>query len=123
MGQEGTIGIIDKERSMTTGAVELRGINLDVKNKIVVIPDDFISTGSTMLAVIPLLKKAGAKKVIACISHSLLVKDAAEKIAKSDLDELVVTDTVLIDDKKRKLLSKKLHTLPIASLIAPFMKV
>jgi len=122
MGQEGTIGIIDKERSMTTGAVELRGINLDVKNKIVVIPDDFISTGSTMLAVIPLLKKAGAKKVIACISHPILAGVAADKIGKSDLDELVVTDTIEIEEKKRKFLENKLHVLPTVSLIGKYLK-
>lgn len=122
MGQEGTIGIIDKERSMTTGAVELRGINLDVKNKIVVIPDDFISTGSTMLAVIPLLKKAGARKIIACISHPILAKEAARHIADSDIDELVVTDTIEIDEKKRKQLGNKLHVLSTVSLISEYLK-
>lgn len=123
MGQEGTIGIIDKERSLTTGAVELRGINLDVKNKIVVIPDDFVSTGSTLIAVIPLLKKAGAAKIIACISHPILAKDASKNIAESDLDELVVTDSILIDDRKHKSLQSKLHIISTVSLLTQYIKV
>jgi ribose-phosphate pyrophosphokinase len=123
LGQKGVIGIIDKERSLTTGNVELRGINLDVNNKIVVIPDDFISTGSTMLAVIPLLKKAGAKKIIACISHPILAKDAAEKLSKSDLDELVTTDTIIIEKEKMAFLKKKVSVISISSLIIPFLHV
>lgn len=122
MGQEGTIGIIDKERSLTTGAVELRGINLDVKGKMVVIPDDFISTGSTMVEVIPLLKKAGAAKIIACITHPILAKDAAKNLAASDLDELVVTDSILIEDSKRKTFGGKLQTISTVSLLTPYIK-
>jgi len=123
MGQKGTIGIIDKERSLTTGAVELRGINLDVKNKVVVIPDDFISTGSTMVEVIPLIKKAGAEKIIACISHPILAKDAAEKISRGALDELIVTDTIVIEKEKMKFLKKKLSVISISSLIMPYLRV
>lgn len=123
MGQEGTIGIIDKERSLTTGEVELRGINLDVKGKIVVIPDDFISTGSTMVEVIPLLKKAGAAKIIACISHPILAGDAPKNIAASDLDALVVTDSILIEDSKRKILGDKLHVISTVSLLIPYLKM
>ena len=123
MGQEGTIGIIDKERSLTTGEVELRGINLDVKGKIVIIPDDFISTGSTMVEVIPLLKKAGAAKIIACITHPILAKDAAKHIAESDLDELIVTDSILIEDAKRKTFGDKLHVISTVSLLTPYIKI
>jgi ribose-phosphate pyrophosphokinase len=123
MGQEGTIGIIDKERSLTTGEVELRGINLDVKDKIVVIPDDFISTGSTMVEVIPLLKKAGAAKVIACITHPILAKDAAKNIAESELDALVVTDSILIDDAKKNLLGDKLEIISTIPLLTPYLKI
>lgn len=123
MGQEGTIGIIDKERSLTTGEVELRGINLDVKDKTVVIPDDFISTGSTMVEVIPLLKKAGAKKIIACITHPILAKDAAKNLAESDIDSLVVTDSIVINDEKRKIFGSKLEIISTIPLLTPFLKI
>lgn len=122
MGQEGTIGIIDKERSLTSGKVELRGINLDVKGKIVIIPDDFVSTGGTLIEVAGLLKKGGAKKIVACISHALLSGKAAEKIARSAIDELAVSDSVEIEETKLKVLGKKLHILSIISLIKNYIK-
>ncbi|MBI2029937.1 ribose-phosphate pyrophosphokinase [Candidatus Gottesmanbacteria bacterium] len=123
IGQKGFIGIVDKERSLTSGKVKLRGINLDVKNKTVVMLDDFVSTGSTMLEVVKLLSSAGAKKIISCITHPLLSGDAAEKISHSPVDELVVSDSVIIDDKKKGYLKGKLHIISSASLFAPFLKI
>ncbi|EKD67493.1 MAG: hypothetical protein ACD_48C00379G0001 [uncultured bacterium] len=122
MGQEGTIGVIDKERSLTKGNVTLRGINLDVQGKIIVVPDDFVSTGGTLIDVAALLKRGGAKKIIACISHALLSKDAAKKIADSDIDEFVTTDTVMIEELKRKQLGAKLTVIPVGELIRSYVK-
>lgn len=121
MGQEGVIGIIDKERSLINGSLTLRGINLEVKGRIVVLPDDFISTGGTLLGVTHLLKINRAKKIIACISHPLLVGESAKKIAESDLDELAVTDSVEISSEKRKILGKKLIVLKTVNLFAPYL--
>ena len=123
MGQEGTIGIMDKERSLTKGDVKLRGINLDVKGKIVIIPDDFISTGSTLLQVTDLLHRGGARKIVACATHPLLSKNAAEKIGDSCIDELVVSDTVTIDEKKRDHLKNRLTVLSVESLISEYVKI
>jgi ribose-phosphate pyrophosphokinase len=122
MGKEGTIGIIDKERSLTTGKVALRGINLDVVGKTVVVPDDFISSGGTLLEVSGLLHKAKAKKIIACISHSLLSGDAANRIAKSHIDMFITTDSVIINDQKKQILAGKLKTISTTDLIVPFIK-
>jgi ribose-phosphate pyrophosphokinase len=122
LGQtSGVIGIIDKERSLTDGSVTLRGINLDVKNKIIVIPDDFISTGGTLVQVVQLLKKSGAKKIIACITHPLLSKDAAQNLSKSPIDLLVVTDSVVIDSNKMKVIHKKLKVLSICDLLTGYV--
>jgi ribose-phosphate pyrophosphokinase len=122
IGQEGTIGIIDKERSLTTGKVALRGINLDVGGKTIIIPDDFLSTGSTLLQVSKLLHDAGAKKIIACISHSLLSGNAASDIAKSNIDTLITTDSVVIDEKKKRILSDKLVVVSAIKLILPYIR-
>lgn len=123
LGQEGSIGIVDKERSLTSGSLTLRGVNLDVSGKIVVLPDDFVSTGTTLLEVAELLSKAKAKKIIACISHALLVKNSAEKIAKSGISELVVTDSVSLSGEKKKLFGKKLTIISIVSLIKPYLAI
>lgn len=122
MGQDGMIGVIDKERSLTKGNVTLRGINLDVEGKVVVVPDDFVSTGGTLIDVAALLKRGGAKKIIACISHALLSKDAAKKIAESEIDEFVTTDTVMIEELKRKQLGAKLTVIPVGELIRSYVK-
>ena len=123
MGQKGIIGIIDKERSLITGDVTLRGINLKVKGKTVILLDDFISTGGTLLEVTKLIHAAGAKKIVACITHPLFVKDAAEKVGNSDIGEIVVTDSVEISGEKKKYIGKKLSVVPSVSLIAPYIKI
>lgn len=122
MGQKGIIGIIDKERSLTSGDLTLRGINLDVKGKIVILPDDFISTGGTLVEVAGLLKKAKAKKIIACISHPLLVKDSSKNLSQSPISELVVTDSVEITPEKRKILAQKLKIISAVSLFNSYLK-
>lgn len=123
LGQSGgIIGIVDKERSLTTGQVKLRGINLDVAGKVVVILDDFISTGGTLIEVVKLLSLEKPKKIIACISHPLLAGNSAENIAKSAIDELVVTDSVVIAEEKKKMLKKKLKVISVASLITPLIQ-
>lgn len=123
MGQEGTIGIVDKERSLLSGKIKLRGINLGVEGKTVVVLDDFISTGGTLLDVTKLLHEEGAARIIAACSHPLLVKESAQNIEKSHIDELVVSDSVEISVEKRKLLGKKLTVLSTIELFKPYLSV
>lgn len=123
MGQEGSIGIIDKERSLKTGDLTLRGINLDVKGKTVVLLDDFISTGGTLFEVTKLIHKEKAKNIVACITHPLLVKDASEKVGKSDIGELVVSDSVYVSEEKKRHIGKKLTVVSTVPLIAPIIKL
>lgn len=123
LGQSGVIGIIDKERSLTKGNLVLRGINLDVFGKTIVLIDDFISTGDTLLETVKLLTNAGAKKIIACITHPILAKDAAEKISKSNLSKLIVSDSIIITKEKKQLLKKKLAIISTVSLFSPYLKL
>ncbi|MCL5970474.1 MAG: ribose-phosphate pyrophosphokinase [Patescibacteria group bacterium] len=123
LGQTGTIGIVDKERSLINGSLTLRGINLAVSGKVVVLPDDFISTGGTLLEVTKLLAQKKPKKVICCISHSLLVNQSAKKLAESPISELVTTDSVEIPVEKRQLFGKKLSIISTVGLITPYLKV
>ncbi len=121
LGQEGTIGIIDKERSLKDGSLTLRGINLRVSGQVAVIPDDFTSTGGTLCKDISLLKKAGAKKVIACISHPLLIGEAAANLVKSGIDELVTTDSIEVANSKRRILKGKLTFVSAVSLFKHYI--
>jgi ribose-phosphate pyrophosphokinase len=69
----------------------------DVEGKVVVMTDDIIDTAGTLVAGADALKGAGAVKVYACATHGLFNGPALERIGDSEIDKLVVTDTVPID--------------------------
>jgi ribose-phosphate pyrophosphokinase len=69
----------------------------DVEGKIAVMTDDIVDTAGTLVAGATALKEAGALKVYACATHGLFNGPALERIASSEIDRLVVTDTVPVD--------------------------
>ncbi|VUT26699.1 MAG: Ribose-phosphate pyrophosphokinase [Candidatus Methanolliviera sp. GoM_oil] len=73
--------------------VSIRG-EIDVRNRDVIVCDDIISTGGTMSEIIKVLKKGGAKRVIAACTHALLAGNAVTRIYGSGAEDLVGTDTV-----------------------------
>ncbi len=102
-----------RKRANVVGKMELIG---DVKGKNVVLVDDIIDTGGTLVKAAQLMKDRGAKSVRAVCTHALLSDNAQERIAESQLKELVVTDSI-----PRKILSKKIKVLSCASLFADVM--
>ncbi|MEI7903967.1 MAG: ribose-phosphate pyrophosphokinase, partial [Candidatus Firestonebacteria bacterium] len=77
-----TVAIVDKRR---WGSDQVEALNLigDVKGKNVLIPDDMISTGGTMVAAASFLKKNGAKDIYACCTHPVLSGEAVKKLKNS----------------------------------------
>ncbi len=69
----------------------------DVEGKVAVMTDDVVDTAGTLVAGAEALKKAGAVKVYACATHGLFNGPALDRIADSEIDRLIVTDTVPID--------------------------
>lgn len=106
------IAYIDKRRDLSSGKVEVAGMTGQVSGKRVIIVDDMIVTGSTMMATAKYLKKQGAKSVSVAATHHLYVPGAQEKLEESEIDEVVVSDTV---SGTREY--KKLKILSVASLI------
>ena len=102
-------------RDARTGKIEFLGIKGKAKNKNVLLFDDFVSTGQTLIKAAAFLKKEGAKKITACVTHYLAVKGLPEKLQKSLIDKFFVTNTLPIA-KERKF--SKLKIISIASLIA-----
>ena len=86
----------------------------DVRGKNCVIVDDMTSTAGTLCAAAELLKKEGAAKIYATVSHFLANEKAAEKLNSSCIEELVTTDTVpyTID------CGSKVHVMSVAPLLA-----
>ncbi len=102
-----------RKKANVIGSMELIG---DVKGKNVILVDDIIDTGGTLVKAAELMKEKGAKSVRAICTHALLSDNAQERIAQSEIIELVVTDSI-----PRKILSKKIKVLTCAPLFADVM--
>ena len=90
--------VIDKRRPKQNLS-EVVNIIGDVNGKDVLIVDDLIDTGGTFVGAIKALKEKGAKDIYGAITHAILSGDAVNRIEKSELTKLFVTDTVNYGDK------------------------
>jgi ribose-phosphate pyrophosphokinase len=91
---EGEYNVISTQRDTVTGIVTIEKKPLSVRNKDVVIFDDIISSGGTMIKAVAWVKEQAAKSVYAACVHPLLIGDATEKILKNGADGIVGTNTV-----------------------------
>jgi len=87
----------------------------DVQGKVAIMSDDIIVTGGTLIAGAEALKEAGATEVYACATHGLFPGNAFEKISKSVLAEVTVTDTVPIDKLNQP---DKINVISVSKLLA-----
>ncbi|MBB41113.1 MULTISPECIES: ribose-phosphate pyrophosphokinase [Hyphomonas] len=108
------LAIVDKRRP-EAGKSEVMNIIGDVSGKCCIMLDDMCDSGGTLANAAAALKEAGAKSVSAYVSHGVLSGKAVDRIEKSVLDELVMTDTIAPSDEAKK--SKSIRILPIAPLL------
>ena len=113
------LAIIDKRRP-APGKSEVMNIIGNVKNKTCIIVDDIIDSGGTIVNAAKALKDSGATDVYVFITHAVLSNDATEKIKKSKIKKLIITDT--IDNSKKIKDNSKIEVLSIASLMAEAIK-
>ncbi len=90
----GNAGHLDKTRDRYTGQTTQTGRGLDVKDQTVIILDDIISTGGTIVGAAKILKELGAAHVFTACVHPLLIGDAAKRILDAGVEEIVGTDSV-----------------------------
>ncbi|MDG6997467.1 MAG: ribose-phosphate pyrophosphokinase, partial [Nitrososphaerota archaeon] len=83
-----------KTRDRVTGEVKTEEVKLDLRGRDAVIIDDMISTGGSVVKAAQLLKKNGARKVIATCTHAVLIGGAADKLKAAEVDEIVSTNTI-----------------------------
>jgi ribose-phosphate pyrophosphokinase len=113
------LAIIDKRRPRPNES-EVMNIIGEVEGKTCVLIDDLVDTAGTLCHAAEALKANGAKKVLAYITHPVLSGPAIDRISQSQLDELVVTDTIpLRADAKN---CKKIRQLTVAGLLAETMR-
>jgi len=108
----GGSGHLEKERDPYTGQTSQTGKNLEVKGQIVIIFDDIISTGGTIVGAARILHERGAKQVFAACVHPLLIGDAEKRILEAGVKEIVGTDSV----------PKRASKVSLASLISNELK-
>lgn len=109
------LAIIDKRRPRANEA-EVMNIIGEVGGRSCVIVDDMADTAGTLCNAAGALKKHGAARVVAYCTHPVLSGGAVDNVEKSVLDELVVTDTIPLDD--RAAACTRIRQLSIAELIA-----
>lgn len=109
------LAIIDKRRTEVNVA-EVMNIIGDVRGKYCLIVDDLVDTAGTLVKGVEALLSQGAAGVSACATHAVLSGPAVERISKSDIDELVVTNSIPL--KPDAVACGKIRTLSVAPLLA-----
>ena len=109
------LAIIDKRRPRTNEAKVMHIIGA-VDNHTCVLMDDMVDTAGTLSEAATALKEAGAKQVKACCTHPVLSGTAVERIIASDLDEVLVTNTIPLSAEARD--CGKIRQISIADLLA-----
>jgi len=113
------MAIIDKRRPKANVS-EVMHIIGDVKDRTCLIVDDMIDTANTLCKAAEALKKFGAKRVLAYATHAVFSGAAVERIVQSDLDEVVVTDTVPLSAAAQA--CGRIRCVSIAGLLAETMR-
>ena len=85
---------LKKHRDRKTGKVKILSGKVDVKNRDLILVDDMISTGGSIVKAIQFLKKQKCKRVFVGCSHALLVNDAAENIKNAGVSQIISTNTI-----------------------------
>ncbi len=107
-----SLAIVDKRR-IDDKHTETMNILGEVKGKNIVIVDDLAATASSICEAAGALKKAGALKIYANVTHPVLSGPAIERIKKAPFEEFIVTDTIPLDESKKTSAIKVLSVAPI----------
>jgi ribose-phosphate pyrophosphokinase len=116
---DASLAIIDKRREKANVSQVMNVIG-DVEGKNAILFDDMIDTAGTIAHAAAALTKNGAKKVIAACAHAVLSGPALDRINESPLEEVIVTNTIPMNEKKEK--CRKLKVLSVAALLGEAIK-
>jgi ribose-phosphate pyrophosphokinase len=113
------LAIIDKRRPKANVA-EVMNIIGDVNGRTCLIVDDMIDTANTLCKAASALKERGADRVLAYATHAVFSGQAVDRLTNSDIDQVVVTDTIPLINAAR--LSPKIRVVSIAGLLAETLR-
>ena len=109
-----SIAIIDKRREKANVSKVMHIVG-DVKGRVVILLDDMIDTGGTLVQSAEALVRDGARRVYACCTHAVLSGNAAERINNSPLHELVITNTIPLNEQGKQL--SKVKVLDVSPIL------
>lgn len=116
------VALVYKERDVVVNnESKALGMIGDVEGKDVLLVDDMIDTGGTIVNAADYLRKKGAKSVRASVTHGIFSGHALDKINKSQIDEIIVTDTVELKDEV--ISNPKITVVSVAPLLAKAIKL
>ena len=113
------LAMVNKRR-LEANVAQVMNVIGDVEGQNCLVVDDMIDTAGTLVKTVEALKDSGAVKVYACATHPVLSGPAVERIEKSQLEEVIVTNTIPLSAEKRK--CKKIRTLSVAKLLGEAVK-
>jgi ribose-phosphate pyrophosphokinase len=108
------LAIIDKRR-VEANVAETMNVIGEVWDRTCVIVDDMVDTAGTLVGSVKALKEKGARSVVACFTHAVLSGPAMERLGGSELEKVVVTDTIPLTAEKMQ--EPKMAVLSVASLL------
>jgi ribose-phosphate pyrophosphokinase len=114
---EAGLAIVAKRRKSATD-VESMAVIGEIRGKNILLVDDLTETAGTLTQAAALLKKKGAKQIVACVSHAILNDVGIQRLRKSAIDELITTDTV----QRPAIDGVKIITLSVAGLLGEAIK-
>ncbi|RME74761.1 MAG: ribose-phosphate pyrophosphokinase [Planctomycetota bacterium] len=103
-----------EKRRVSPQHTEVQFVIGDVRGKNVLLVDDMISTGGSIVEAARALKEKGAEKIYICATHGVLAGNAVEKLRKAPVEQVVITDTVPVEDKP---LPDNFHVASVAPLL------
>ncbi len=110
--------VVSDKRRPTANVAEIAHIIGEVEGKDVLLVDDLIDTAGTFKGTVESLKKRGAKRIYASVTHPVLSGPAVERIMDSDIEKLFVLDTIPVDEDKLAKLGNKIQVLSASAIFA-----
>jgi ribose-phosphate pyrophosphokinase len=113
-----TLAIIDKRR-LAPNVAEVMNIIGEVEGRTAILLDDMVDTAGTLAQSADALRKKGARHVYACATHGVLSGPAIDRLEKSEIEELVITNTIPLGAKSE---CRKIRVLSVAPLLGEAIK-
>jgi ribose-phosphate pyrophosphokinase len=116
------VAFIEKRRISNDSRTEALTIIGDVNERDIVLVDDEIDTGGSLVQAVELLKTNGARRIFVVFIHPIFSADAAERLAALPVTEFITTDSIPIPKEKRELFGKRLTVLTVANLLGEVIR-